>query len=113
MSELRLSEVHDEDVLTPKQVDIIKGVHKLMTTEEVAKCLGSTTRAVRNFEIPFARIGRLRRYDPRDVKEYIRKLKECPSSKDPAPRIGIRSSKSAGLGFAEALKQNPIVKRSR
>ena len=97
----------------PAPLNNVKGIHKLLTTEDVAKVVGVTARGVRKLEIPFVRIGRLRRYDRRDVEAYIRESKKWPSSKDQGPRTTIRSSKSEGIGFAAALKQHPIEKRSR
>ena len=43
----------------------------LLTIDEVAEQLGVCARTVRTLPIRIVRVGRLRRYDPRDVMKFI------------------------------------------
>jgi hypothetical protein len=81
------------------------------TIGEVAAYLQFTQRHIRNLPIPFARIGRCRRYDPRDVEAYVQGCK-CLSSNAVAPLSGKPRSSSKAFGLSEALAQAPDVKPS-
>ena len=81
------------------------------TIGEVAAYLQFTQRHIRNLPIPFARIGRCRRYDPRDVEAYVQGCK-CLSSSAVAPQTGKRNSSSKEIGLLEALARHPGETRS-
>jgi len=78
----------------------------LLTAKQVADQLQVSSRKVKYLPIPIVRLGRNRRYDPRDVARYIEACK-CISINEPRARIGGRNSQSKGLGLDEALKLHP------
>lgn len=83
---------------------------RLMTLTEVADALRMSPRKVRDLPIPFARIGKSRRYTARDVEAYVRGA-TCQSTNEPAHRSGKRSSLSKGVGFAKALELRPVARQ--
>ncbi len=79
---------------------------QLLTTEDVAEALGCAVRKVKYLPIPIVRVGRHRRYDPKDVTKYIEACK-CLSTSAPTRPIGGRKSPSQGTGLDEALALHP------
>jgi hypothetical protein len=78
---------------------------KLWTTKDVAESLGCSERKVKSLPITIVRVGRSRRYDPKDVERYIVSCKEVPAS---ARRPeGVRRDHSNGIGLDEALRLYP------
>jgi excisionase family DNA binding protein len=55
----------------------IKGIHKLLATEEVAAILGvkvetlAIWRHTKRYNLPFVKVGRLCRYRPEDVERFV------------------------------------------
>ena len=87
-------------------------LEKLLSTEEVADILGCHPRKVRDLPIPFIRIGRLKRYHPKHLRNYMQESLECQSVSARAPRTTTTTSSSKVVGLREALKQRPVVKLS-
>jgi hypothetical protein len=85
---------------------------KLLDTHAVAELLGCSPRKVKYLPIPIVRIGRSRRYDPRDVERYIAACKEEPVLSDaPALRLRLRRPASNVMGLEEALRLYPVERR--
>src|SRR5690242_19920048 len=76
---------------------------QLMTIDDVAVALKVSAKTVKRLKIDFSRIGRQRRYHPRDVEEFRQRALECQSSSDRGRRSTIANSSSRAVGFAEAL----------
>jgi hypothetical protein len=88
-------------------------MQKLLNIGEVADLLRMSARAVKRLPIHYSRMGRLRRYDLRDVEAYRLESLECPSTSAKARRTSTQKSKSEGIGLFEALKQHPAGRRKR
>jgi hypothetical protein len=86
---------------------------KLLTINEVADQLMMRPRTVRRLEIPYAKVGRKRLYDPRDVVAFVEGAKQCPSSSVPVRLSTTRKSSTEGLGLSAALRLAPAGKRKR
>ncbi|PPD07254.1 MAG: hypothetical protein CTY28_10340 [Hyphomicrobium sp.] len=84
---------------------------KLLTIDQVADQLMMRPRTVRRLEIPYAKVGRKRLYDPRDVEAYVEGAKQCPSSSVPVRLTTTRKSSTEGLGLSAALRLAPAGRR--
>ena len=80
----------------------------LLTKEEVKKLLGIGDRAFAELAVAYVPLGRRRRYTLEDVMHAIEKRKQegaCHFAGGKGRRTGGTTSRSAGLGFEEALKR--------
>jgi len=60
-----------------KDTATVKGIQKLLSTEEVATILGTKPKTLiiwrhkKRYDLPFVKVGRLVKYRPQDVEAFV------------------------------------------
>ena len=85
---------------------------RLLTKEEAAELLRCSVRKLVKLPIPVVRVQGSRRYDQKDISDYVKACKQCPSTIAPTARTSGRRSRSGAVGFAEALASHPVETQS-
>ena len=70
--------VHSQSSVNPTpNTTTIKGIQKLLSTEDVAAILGTKPKTLviwrhtKRYDLPFVKIGRLVKYRPQDVEKFV------------------------------------------